>query len=674
MSGDRRFAALAALALTVLTAAGTTARAQTMDYGALEQTFGEPVTASATGTPLRATDAPVDMIIVTADEIRRSGAHDIPGVLRHVAGIDVLQWTNDDSDVSVRGYDQAYSPRLLVLIDGRQVYADYYGFTPWSALPVELNAIRQIEIVKGPSTALFGFNAVGGVINIVTYSPQYDDQNALSLGLGSQSLTEGSAVLTAHDGDQASLRAVFGGRTDDDFSTPVPADVAGPQRRGDYRGEADLKGAVTLGEGVEMGLEASHSIAAENAILPTLTLGNSVFETDSLKGRVSAYAADGLIELTAYSNWIVERARFLSQGATDDLRLGNQVTVVRLQDLLTLGNDSTIRIAGEYRHNSAGTTPVTGATVSYDDLSEGAMWAWTLLPALSLTNAVRVDQLWLARSGFAPPDYPFVNVDWNRRFTEESFNSGLVWRVDDADTLRAIASRGVQLPNLIDLGAALIESPFVSVTGTPRLEPTTVMNYELAWDRAWDEIGGKFRASLFDQKTDGVISNSGGLVFTASGVWATPADIGNSRADGTELSLQGTLGHDWRWGASYRYEIVHDAFLPLARDGTDFLDYAGATPDHLVKVNLGWAGGPWEIDGYALYQSRTDGIVPNASDTDTVEVPIANYVSFDGRIGFRLKDTLTLALAAQNIAPSRQQQTSGPDVERRVIFTVTATP
>jgi len=124
------------------------------------------------------------MIIISAEDIQRSGAHDIPGVLRHVAGVDVLQWTNDDADVSVRGYDQPYSPRLLVLIDGRQVYADYYGFTPWSALPVELNAIRQIEIVKGPNAALFGFNAVGGVINIVTYNPLYDDINTGSLAGG----------------------------------------------------------------------------------------------------------------------------------------------------------------------------------------------------------------------------------------------------------------------------------------------------------------------------------------------------------------------------------------------------------------------------------------------------------------------------------------------------------
>src|SRR5580698_3930216 len=101
--------------------------AQSVDYGALQQLFAEPVTTSATGSPQRASKAPANMEIITAEDIRRSGARDIPGVLRHIVDIDLLQWGTDDTDVSVRGYNQAYSQRLLVLINGREVYADYYS-------------------------------------------------------------------------------------------------------------------------------------------------------------------------------------------------------------------------------------------------------------------------------------------------------------------------------------------------------------------------------------------------------------------------------------------------------------------------------------------------------------------------------------------------------------------
>ena len=132
----------------------TTAAAQGVDYGTLQELFGEPITTSATGKPQRQSDVPVTMEIVTAEDIRRSGVTDIPGVLRHLAGIDVWRWSLGNADVAIRGYNQPMQPRILTLINGRQVYLDFYGLTRWSSLPVSLDEIRQIEVVKGPKTVL----------------------------------------------------------------------------------------------------------------------------------------------------------------------------------------------------------------------------------------------------------------------------------------------------------------------------------------------------------------------------------------------------------------------------------------------------------------------------------------------------------------------------------------
>ena len=214
--------AVGAAAFVSLSPAG----AQTMDYGSLEQLFGEPVTTSATGSPQRVTEVPANMTIITADEIRRSGARDIPGVLRHVAGVDVMQWTAADTDISVRGYDQAFAARTLVLIDGRQVYADFYGFVPWSALPIELSAIRQIEIVKGPNAALFGFNAVGGVINIITDNPRYSDVNTASVIVGTPGLAGASGVATFKLGAAGAVRLSGSLMSGNEFATPIPPAVA----------------------------------------------------------------------------------------------------------------------------------------------------------------------------------------------------------------------------------------------------------------------------------------------------------------------------------------------------------------------------------------------------------------------------------------------------------------
>lgn len=660
-------------ALALLASCGTAfdAHAQAMDYGALQSTFGEPVTTSATGSPQRATDAPVDMIIVTADDIRRSGAHDIPGVLRHVAGIDVDQWTADDADVSVRGYNQPYSPRLLVLIDGRQVYADFYGFTPWSTLPVELAAIRQIEIVKGPSTALFGFNAVGGVINIITYNPLYDDINSVSIAAGSQGFGEGTAVLTLHRDDRFALMAQAGGRLDDEFTSPIPANVIGTPRRKNYRGEVSLNGIVQLSDNIQLSLEASHSIAAQNEFFLSYSLDTAQYQTDSLKAQLSDDGEFGLLSVTAYTNWISEKASFVGLGGILAPRLQNQVSVAQAQYSFTLGAGNTVRLAGEYRHNTAETAPVSGGDIAYDVYSGSAMWAWSIVPSLSLTNAVRLDDLSLGRSGSVPAGYPFVNADWKHSIAETSFNSGVTWRADDDNTLRLTASRGVQLPNLTNLGSLLLVYSSLAVTGSPDLDPTAVWNYEASWDRTLDDIGGKLQASVFHQETKGIISVAGTLITTSSGVWIAPAEVGNSSANGAELSLSGSTDDGWRWGGSYRFEKVRDDFLPFAQHGMDYVEFARSTPRHLVNLNLGWADDTWEIDGYLRYQSRTIGLVDGPLQGLTLETPISDYVSFDGRVGYRLSDHVAVALSGQNLALSRQRQTTAPDVQRRVLLTLT---
>ena len=187
---------LCCAAILLLLASCLPAMAQNVDYDALEQMFGEPVTASATGKPQKVSDAPADMEIITADDIEHSGADNIPDVLRFVAGLDVRRYSELDAAVGIRGNNTALNPRVLVLLDGRQVYEDDYGFTSWPLIPVALSEIRQIEIIKGPSAALYGFNAVSGVINIVTYDPLHHKVNAATAEVGTQSQTAGDAVAT----------------------------------------------------------------------------------------------------------------------------------------------------------------------------------------------------------------------------------------------------------------------------------------------------------------------------------------------------------------------------------------------------------------------------------------------------------------------------------------------
>lgn len=643
------------------------ARAQSMDYGSLEQLFGEPVTTSATGSPQRVTEAPVDMTIITADEIHRSGARDIPGILRHVGGVDVMQWTNDQADVAIQGYDQSYAARTLVLIDGRQVYADFFGYIPWNTLPVELTAIRQIEIVKGANAALFGFNAVDGVINIITYNPRYDDVNTASVSVGTQGLTEISGVETIKLGTAGAMRLSGNLLSENEFSTPIPLTMADTQRAEINHAKLDANAVFALTNDVELDFDASHSHARSNDTTPGYIYQSDMTETNSLLARLIADTDAGLIKITAYNNWI-------SSTLGDDTGFGspdfhNRVMVVQAEDAFNLGADHVVRLALEYRYNTENTAPTPGGDVFYDVVSASAMWNWRIIPSISLTDAVQFDHLSLGRSGLIPAGYPFANSDWNRKIDVLSYNSGLVWKLDGPDTIRFTASRGVQLPSLNNAGAFLMASPVFGLTGIPSIKPTTVSDYQVTWDRDISDISARLHASSFYQRSENIASVVGGSIVTPSGgFYSASGTVGDTQAVGLELNLDGRIGAEWRWSVNYRAEIIGDEFMPFAKNGVSYVDYQHTTPNHVVKTSLGWAQGDWDIDAYLAYQSSTSGLRPYG--LGTVLVPVNAFFSLDSRIAYRLTDWMTIAVSGQNLLQANQQQTSGPDVERTILATL----
>ena len=267
-------------------------------------------------------------------------------------------------------------------------------------MPVELTDIRQIEIVMGPNSALFGFNAVGGVINIITYDPLYDDVNTASVTGGTQNLIQGSAVATFKLADTAGLHISVGGRQNDDFSTPQRSTDLG-SRRGDDRKAIDVLGHAKFGSGIEASLELSHSEARQPEILPLYTAFAINYRTNSVGASLSADTGIGIIQATTYGNWF--RADFASPVPfATSYRINSKLYVARLSDVFKFGSDHTFRISGEYRYDDMATTPLTIAHVFYDVISGAAMWSWAIQPDLTLTNAIRVDHLALGRSGTSP--------------------------------------------------------------------------------------------------------------------------------------------------------------------------------------------------------------------------------------------------------------------------------
>jgi outer membrane cobalamin receptor len=102
------------------------------------------------------------IFVITQEDIHRSGATNIPDLLRMVPGMDVSQINANDWAVAVRGFSRQFSDKLLVLVDGRAVYTPLLGGVNWDTQAVPLEDIDRIEVIRGPGATLWGANAVNG--------------------------------------------------------------------------------------------------------------------------------------------------------------------------------------------------------------------------------------------------------------------------------------------------------------------------------------------------------------------------------------------------------------------------------------------------------------------------------------------------------------------------------
>ena len=125
---------------------------------------------SASKKEQKLSEVPSAIFVITQEDIRRSGAMNIPDLLRMVPGLDVAQINANTWAISARGFNLQFANKLLVLVDGRAVYTPLFGGVYWETLDVPLEDIERIEVIRGPGGTVWGANAVNGVISIITKS------------------------------------------------------------------------------------------------------------------------------------------------------------------------------------------------------------------------------------------------------------------------------------------------------------------------------------------------------------------------------------------------------------------------------------------------------------------------------------------------------------------------
>jgi iron complex outermembrane receptor protein len=122
------------------------------------------------------------VFVISQEDILRSGATNIPDLLRMAPGLDVAQINAHTWAISARGFNGDYSNKLLVMLDGRSVYTPTFSGVYWNVFDLPLEDIERIEIIRGPGGATWGANAVNGVINVIT-KPSSETQRTAVTGL-----------------------------------------------------------------------------------------------------------------------------------------------------------------------------------------------------------------------------------------------------------------------------------------------------------------------------------------------------------------------------------------------------------------------------------------------------------------------------------------------------------
>lgn len=668
LSSVRRFTLSVAF---LLGAASLTspAGATMLDYHGYEQLFGEPVTASAIGKPLRQSESPVNIDIITAEEIQRSGARTIPEVLDRIAGVQTMRTGQLDQQVSIRGIAQGMQNRILVLINNRQVYLDSYGYTPWHTLPVQLDEIQQIEVVRGPNTALYGFNAAAGVINIVTINPLTDERIVNFVEYGTTNSKRYSGVFSQNFADRVGIKISLGGENVDTDVDPFASVFSDFDEELNRTASGEVRVRVT--DRVSMAFDASY---AKSEHLQTDPFGlQLLWHHEILTGRASLSADTnfGLIDVQiSHSDTFVE---FPDIGDLDQ-RLTS--TIADVSNTVKVTQRDTVRIAAQYRRIAGdilNLQPGTQGEVGYDGYATSIMWNRQVTDRLSLTAAGRYDYLQLFSSGNFGPFIPYTPDDIDRSISNFGWSAAAVYKPTDFDTFRLSASRGASLPSILELGAVQLNALTLDF-GEPNAKSTQITNFELGYEREVEAISSTLTLAAFYQRNEDLRNVAR---FDPNG--GDDANYDDLDFFGAEVTIEGGNG-PFSWGASYSYlEPLNETVFTYAGVETPY-DPSKQSPRHEVEARFGFKRGSLTLDAFARYRSEFENLRRVLINPGTIFVSTAyldseieEQFSFDLQATYELTDNLSVSALAQQVNDDTIRTGPWQETERRAYFGVKAT-
>lgn len=579
--------------------------------------------------------------VINPEDIRRSGATNIPDLLRMVPGVDVAQIDSNQWNISIRGFAAAAN-KVLVLIDGRSVYVNTFSGVFWDVIDVPLEDIERIEVIRGPGGTVWGANAVNGVINIITKHSRDTKGGLVTAGAGSKETAAGLAQYGGDIGSKGTYRA-FGQYENVDnstFSSGQPAADGWHEWHAGFRSDWGLSSRDTLmvsGDLLTTAAGGTMTATFPDAPPRQAEVNRRLTNTSgNVLGRWDHTLANGSdTSLQFYYNG-------LQRDGEAGAAVSNNTADVEFKHHLAAGARNDIVWGLDYR-------------VTTDDVRPIASYAFRINPPHrtdNLFSAFVQDEIRLNSSVFLTLGTKFEHNAYTGFEYEPS--AQLVWTATERHTLWASAARAIRQPARTDFGAQFDVGiqplsgggvALATLSGDPDLQAENLYDYEAGYRAQINPRLSLDFTGLLSYYRQLRTSEPQTPYFAAGpGYLVVPLVFGNraqSRDYGVELFA--TWDVTGRWKISAGYSLLR---MTVKRDASSqdpaIEQIPGDSPQHQIQIrsllnlrrNVEW-------DSSLMYVSALG------------HLAIPGYIRLDSRLGWRLGEFVEISLVGQNLLTPR---------------------
>ncbi|MGH9465496.1 MAG: TonB-dependent receptor plug domain-containing protein [Thermoanaerobaculia bacterium] len=641
------------------------------------ETVEEVIVVTASRTEQRLQDAPAAMTVIPGEAIEEAPVDDYGDVLRNVPGVNVAQMSARDVQVTSRGSTNSLATSQLVLVDGRSIYLDFFGFVIWEYLPANPNEIEQVEVVRGPGSAVWGANAMTGVVNLITKRPQDMVGTHIVLGGGELSTLYGNATYAA--AGETSGWKVSGGWYEQEryprptgvipgTGTPYPAF----ENEGTEQPKFDLRFDWDSSE--ESSWRLSGGYASTDGIIHT---GIGPFDIDqgSSLSYVQGGWAHGARHIGVFVNGLDGEASNLLTVGTDGrpLLLGfesqtynldyNETKGLAGKHILTWGAnarkndfDLTIAPAGDNRDEFG--------VFLQDEILFGDHFRWVL--------GARFDDIDPIGSVFSP-------------------RTSLMFAPNRDHTFRLSFNRAFRAPSLINNYLEIVIVNLVALPTGPYVFPSAVFGNPQLQEERLDAIEGGWvgdfgsttaSLSVYRNETTDSIDFYTAATYTCTNpppgfplppiLLCSPPplgleglfpsafsyrNLGEIVDQGVEIGFSGRAADDWRWFFNYSWQDEPDV------TGID-ISQVNLPPENRFNAGLAYSGELFFANGNLNYQDE-------AFWTDVLDSrfhgPTEEFTQLNLAFGVHVGDHATLQVNGQNVTDEDVQQHVFGDILSRKV-------